>query len=399
MKTKKKLSIATHSVHGSNFGPRRGPVTTPIYQTSNFRFENSNDAIRYAQGDESVYIYTRYKNPTIEETENKLAALAGSEKAILFATGMAAITTTIHTFVNSGEEMLALNSLYGGTYRYLRDHLPPSGITVNYFTNKEVSDLNNITEKTKLLYFESPTNPTLTIVDLEKLVKKVRAKEKKFKTKIVIIIDNTFATFLNQNPLDFGVDLVFESATKFLGGHSDLLAGVIFGKADLVNKVKQKSKYFGGTADPFMAFLLGRSLSTFELRVSRCNENALKLATALSKNKIVNKVIYPFFKSHQDYKVAKKQMSSGGGVVTIEVKGGVENAVKVVDSLNIAVNAMSLGGVETLVSIPIYSTHVNLTDEELNEHGVTPGMLRISVGVEGIDDLISDFEAALKKLK
>ncbi len=399
MKNKTQHSISTKAIHGTKFGPRRGPVTTPIYQTSNFRFEDSGDAIRYANGDDSVYIYTRYKNPTIEETESKLAAIANTESAILFASGMAAITTTIHTFVTAGGEMLALKSLYGGTYRYFRDNLSEMRIGVKYFSNN-LSDLaNQITSKTKLVYFESPTNPTLSMVDIESLVKVVRAREKKLKSKIIIVIDNTFATFLNQNPLSLGVDLVMESATKFLGGHSDLLAGALFGKSSLISKVKLKSKYFGGTADPFMAFLLGRSLATFELRVSRCNSNALIIATELSKHKMVNKVVYPFLPSHPDYKIAKKQMSGGGGVVTIEVKGGVKNAIKFVDSLNVAINAVSLGGVETLVSIPVYSTHVNLSQKELDEHKVTPGMVRISIGVENIDDLLKDFTDSLNKLK
>ncbi|MDA0986095.1 MAG: PLP-dependent aspartate aminotransferase family protein [Bacteroidetes bacterium] len=399
---KKKLNplIATRSIHGIKFGPRRGPVSMPIYQTSNFRFEDSRDAIKYANGDDSVYIYTRYKNPTIEDTEQKLAAIANCDNSILFASGMAAITTTIHTFANSGDEILALNSLYGGTYRYFRDHLNKMKIDVKYFSNSDLMELGNkISKKTKIIYFESPTNPTLSLVDIEVLINIVRIQEKKLKIKIITIIDNTFGTFVNQNPLKLGVDIVVESATKFLGGHSDLLAGVVFGNSKLISKIKLKSKYFGGTADPFMAFLLGRSLSTFELRVERCNSNALKLAEILSKNKKVEKVIYPFLNSHPDYAIAKKQMKAGGGVVTIVVKGGVKNAVKFVDSLNIAINAMSLGGVETLVSISVYSTHINLTDEELNEHGVTGGMVRISVGVENIDDLINDFNQSLKKLK
>jgi len=212
------------------------------------------------------------------------------------------------------------------------------------------------------------------------------------------MIDNTFASCLNQKPFDLGVDIVMESATKYLGGHSDILAGIAVGPKKTIDKIKITAKYLGGCADPFMAYLLFRSLKTFELRVSRQNENALALAKRLERHPKVLRVIYPGLESHPHHSLAKKQMSGFGGMVTVEVRGGVKAAVKVCDALNVAVNAMSLGGVETLVSIPVYSSHVNMSGKELKQHGVTPGMIRISVGVEGIDDLISDFEQALKKV-
>jgi cystathionine beta-lyase/cystathionine gamma-synthase len=212
------------------------------------------------------------------------------------------------------------------------------------------------------------------------------------------MIDNTFATVLNQNPFEFGVDVVVESATKYLGGHSDIISGVVVASRDFIDRVKHNAKSYGGCADPFAAYLLFRSLKTFELRVDRQNGNALRLAQRLEKHRKVARVIYPGLPSHPYHELAKQQMKAFGGMVTIEVKGGVKAAVKVCDNLNIAVNAMSLGGVETLVSIPVYSSHVNMTKRELAKHGVTPGMVRISVGVEGVDDLIADFERALEKV-
>jgi cystathionine beta-lyase/cystathionine gamma-synthase len=201
---------------------------------------------------------------------------------------------------------------------------------------------------------------------------------------------------LNQNPFAFGVDVVVESGTKYLGGHSDLLAGVVAGTKDFIKGVHTQLKYYGGSPDPFMSYLMYRSLKTFELRVQRQNENAMALAKFLEKHPKVNRVLYPGLLSHPQHKVAKRQMTNGyGGMVTIEVKGGVKGAVKVCDSLRVAVNAMSLGGVETLVCIPVYSSHVNMSNEELKGHGVTPGMIRISVGVEGIEDLKEDFRHAL----
>ncbi|MDI6767940.1 MAG: PLP-dependent transferase, partial [Bacteroidota bacterium] len=199
-------------------------------------------------------------------------------------------------------------------------------------------------------------------------------------------------------PFNFGIDVIVESSTKYLGGHADLMGGIVIGTKRFIHKLKELAKHFGGCADPFAAFLLDRSLKTFELRVQRQNENAITLARTLEKHPKVNRVIYPGLPSHPQYKLAKKQMSGFGGMVTIKVKGDVKGAVKVCDSLKIAVNAMSLGGVETLVSIPVYSSHVNMCDEELKKHGVTPGMIRISVGVEGVNDLIEDFKQALSRV-
>jgi len=257
---------------------------------------------------------------------------------------------------------------------------------------------NLITAKTKLIHFETPTNPTLALVDMAQLVAEVKKAEKRLRAGIIIMIDNTFASCVNQRPFDYGVDIIMESATKYLGGHSDLLAGVIVGPKKYVSAIKTSAKYYGGCADPFMAYLLFRSLKTFELRVQRQSENALALATRLEKHSKILRVIYPGLKSHPQYALAKKQMFGFGGMLTAEVRGGAKSAVKVCDSLRIAVNAMSLGGVETLVSIPVYSSHVNMKEEELKRHGVRPGMIRISVGVEGVEDLIEDFEQALKKI-
>jgi cystathionine beta-lyase/cystathionine gamma-synthase len=401
-KTKRStLSIATRAIHGTKLHPYKGPVSLPIYQTSTYRFESSEDAIRYAKGDDSVYVYTRYHNPTVNEVEDRLAWIEGAGAAALFASGMAAISTAILAVTKSGEEIVSTPALYGGTYRFFRDELPKLNIGVKYADPRKLSSLPQfITPKTSIVYLETPTNPTLGIVDIAELVRYVRQVEKTVGRKITIMIDNTFASILNQDPFAFGVDVIVESATKYLGGHSDIMSGVVLGTKEYIKKVKTSAKYYGGCADPFAAFLLYRSLKTFELRVQRQNENAMALATALEKHKKVNRVLYPGLPSHPQHQIAKKQMTGYGGMVTIEVKPSkkllpVEAAVKVCDHLKVAVNAMSLGGVETLVSIPVYSSHVFMSDAELQRHGVTPGMIRISVGVEGIDDLIADFEQAL----
>lgn len=394
-----KKKISTKSIHGKKLYAYKGPVVNPIYQTSNFRFENSTDAVKYSKGDKSVYIYSRYQNPTVEDVEEKIALMYDADEAVLYSSGMGAISTLIQTFVNNGFNVVSSNSLYGGTYRYLRDVAPNLGITSKFFDGQNLSTLSNlINEKTKLVYFETPTNPILEILDIKKIVKIVKDSEKKFGTKILTAIDNTFASVLNQNPLKMGMDIVIESGTKYLAGHSDLLAGVIISNKKNINKIRASGKYFGPSADPFMAFLMSRSLKTFSLRVEKQNINAFEIAKALEGNKKILNVIYPGLKSHKQHSLAKKQMKSFGAIVTIDLKGGVKSAIKFCDNLKIGVNAMSLGGVETLVSIPVYSTHVNLSKEELNHHRVTEGMVRISVGVEDVNDLINDFNQALQKV-
>jgi cystathionine beta-lyase/cystathionine gamma-synthase len=395
------LSLATRAVHGNKLYAYQGPVALPIYQTSTYRFESSEDAIRYAKGDDSVYVYTRYHNPTVNEVEETLAAMENAEAAALFASGMAAISTALLAVTRAGEEIVSTPALYGGTYRFFRDELPKLNIGVKYVEPNKLESLKDlITPKTSVVYFETPTNPTLSIVDIAELVRYTRQVEKRIGRKVTIMSDNTFASIVNQDPFSFGVDVVVESATKYLGGHSDILSGVVLGSKEFIKAVKTSAKYYGGCADPFAAFLLHRSLKTFELRVRRQNENAMALAQALERHKRVRRVLYPGLPSHPHHAIARRQMTGYGGMVTIEVKPSkkllpVEAAVKVCDNLRVAVNAMSLGGVETLVSIPVYSSHVHMSDAELKKHGVTPGMIRISVGVEGIDDLIADFEQAL----
>ncbi len=391
-----KHSLATRAIHGKHLRAFTGPVAMPIYQTSTYRFEDSNDPVRYAKGDPTVLVYTRYHNPTVNDTEDRIALMESAEAAALFSSGMAAVSTAVLALCGQGNEIVSTPALYGGTYRFFRDTLPAYGIAVRYVDPASLGELRyRITPRTKIVYFETPTNPTLSLVDIAELVKHTRAAEKEFRTHITIIIDNTFATILNQDPFAYGVDVIVESTTKYLGGHADLMGGVLAGRKAFIKRAKELAKHLGGCADPFAAFLLGRSLKTFELRVLRQNENAMALARVLEKHPKVLRVIYPGLPSHPQHKLAKRQMKGFGGMVTIEVKGGVKGAVKVCDSLRVAVNAMSLGGVETLVSIPVYSSHVNMSNDELARHGVTAGMIRISVGVEGAGDLIGDFKQAL----
>lgn len=394
----KRMSLATKAIHGRNLYPHQGTVSTPIAQTTTYRFANSRDAVRYAEGDPDVYVYTRYHNPTVREAEERLALMMNAERALLFSSGMAAISSAVFSIVKAGDQIISTPGLYGGTYRFFRDILPNYGITVKYVQPDSLSDLQRLVHRnTKLVYFETPTNPTLSIVDIARLVADTRKAARQAGATITVMIDNTFASIVNQDPFALGVDVIMESGTKYLGGHSDIMAGVIAGKSQFVSGVHTQLKYFGGCADPFAAYLMVRSLKTFELRVHRQNENAQTLATFLQRHPKVGRVLYPGLSSHPQHAIAKKQMTGFGGMVTVEVKGGVKAAVRVCDALNVALNAMSLGGTETLVSIPVYSSHINMTKAELARHGVTPGMIRISVGVEGIEDLKRDFSLALRK--
>jgi cystathionine beta-lyase/cystathionine gamma-synthase len=329
--------------------------------------------------------------------------MMNAERTLLFSSGMAAITSAVLSVVKAGDEIISTPALYGGTYRFFRDILPRHAVSVRFVSPEALGEIPRIaTRKTRLMYFETPTNPTLGIVDIRAVVKATHRAGQNTGVKILTMIDNTFASVVNQNPMALGVDVVVESGTKYLGGHSDLMAGVVAGRNRFIRGVHSQLKYYGGCADPFAAYLMLRSLKTFELRVQRQNENALNLARFLEGHRNVRRVLYPGLPSHPQHEIAKRQMvGSGGngygGVVTIEVAGGIKAAVRVCDSLRVAINAMSLGGVETLVSIPVYSSHINMTGKELRRHGVTPGMIRISVGAEGIEDLKRDFAQALRR--
>lgn len=401
---RRRVAISTTSIHGNKMYPFQGPVSLPIYQTSTYRFESSDDAVRYAKGDPSVYVYTRYHNPTTREVEETLALMEGAEEAALFSSGMAAITTAILSVVKPGDEIISTPALYGGTYRWFRDELPQMGITVKWADPDRLESISALASpRTRLVYFETPTNPTLSVVDIRGVVSATRLAAKKYRTPILTMIDNTFATILNQDPFALGVDVIVESATKYLAGHSDIIAGVVLGPSSFVSGVRKLAKHHGGCLDPFASYLLGRSLKTFELRVQRQNVNAFALATALESHPRIKRVLYPGLPSHPDHDIAAGQMKAFGGMVTVEVKPKkkllpVEAAARVCDHLHVAINAMSLGGVESLVSIPVYSSHIFMGEDELARHGVTPGMIRISVGVENVDDLITDFYEALKRI-
>ena len=387
---KRKFGISTIAVHGEK---KSKSVVFPIYQSSTFAVEKSDEYKRFIKSDPEFYIYSRYGNPTVREVEKRIALIEGGEDAVLFSSGMGAITTTLLALLKDGDEIISLRSIYGVTYRFMKNHLPNYGIKVNFVDLDEIDNLNNfITPKTKLIYFETPVNPTVRLVDIRKIV----SVAKEFN--LLTVIDNTFATPVNQRPLEFGVDVVLHSATKYLSGHSDIIAGCCVSSVEVISKVRSMRSVLGASPDPHQAFLLGQNLKTLELRVERQNKNAMALATFLETHEKVKKVLYPGLKSHPDHNLARAQMRGFGGMLSFEIYGDLDKAKLFCDSLKIAVNATSLGSVETLVSIPVLTSHIGMSKDELKKMGISETMIRVSVGIENADDLIYDFKQALDNL-
>ncbi len=387
---------ATLAIHGeeSNRG-RSGPVTIPIYQSSTYIFPDS-AALEGCMklGEKKHHVYSRYGYPALDELNRRLALLEGAEDALFFSSGMAAITNAILSVVRKGDEVLAVGTLYGQTLNFLREGLPREyGIAAKFVTLDELYDLEeHITPQTKLVYFESPTNPNLQIVDISRLTRNAR------RLGLKTMIDNTFATPINQKPISLGVDYVVHSGTKYLGGHSDVLAGAAAGPVAFIHECNERMHMYGPSLDPFAAFLLLRSLKTLQIRIQRQNENALRLAEFMKGHARVERVMYPGLPDDPFHETASKQMAGYGGVVTIVIKGGKDEAMRVVDHLDLCLNATSLGGVETLVSIPVISSHAWQTTEELELARVLPQMIRFSVGLEDVGDIIADCDQALSKI-
>ncbi len=392
MKTKYRFpTLAIHA--GEEEGFPFGAATTPIYQTSTFAFKNSAEVIEFQKGDSSKYLYTRYGNPTLKTVEDKMAVLEGGEAALLVSSGMAAVSTIVLTLVSSGEEIISTEPVYGGTYHLFQKVFPKLGIKAHLIDPEKIEQLESLlNQKTKLLFCETPTNPNLKIVDIRKIAG--IAKEKK----IPVVVDNTFATPYNQNPLTLGADLVVHSATKYLGGHSDLVAGVIVGPKNIIDNTRETMKVLGGCIDPFGAFLLLRGLKTLAIRVKQQNQNALKLAEFLSAHNKVSRVFYPGLPTHAQHDLAKNQMRGFGGMVCFEVGGGLKSATKVIDSLKLFINATSLGGVESLASLPVLTSHFGFDNKEMERADITPGMVRLSCGIEEGQDLVEDLNQALEKI-
>jgi methionine-gamma-lyase len=381
---------ATSAIHTGEHRVGVGsPVGTTIARTANFTFSNTEEMKRWAQGKSSAYIYTRYGNPTLTVAEQKIAALEGAEAALVTASGMAAISSALLSVLKSGDELIATRQLYGGTYRLFRDHFPRFGIVVRHVESNLDGIERLVNPRTKALYIETPTNPTLRLVDLRRAI--AFAKE----WDLLALIDNTFASPVVQRPIELGFDIVLHSATKYLAGHSDLIAGAAAGRRSLITEIRHTVINLGGSMDPEAAYLLIRGMKTLELRVRRQCDSALAVARFLEKHPKVARVHYPGLRSHPDHALARRQMRAFGAMLAFDLKDGLPAARRFCDRTRIFLLAASLGGAESLVVLPIYTSHYNLTPDELRAAGVSPGTVRVSVGLEDPADLIEDLRQAL----
>ena len=381
-------TLAIHAGEPKRHGVNTG-VGTSICRSSTFTFSSTQEMKEWAEGKNTAYIYTRYGNPTLSVAEGKIAALEGAEAAVVTASGMAAISSALLGALKQGDELISTAQLYGGSYRLMRDVFPDMGITVRHVGTSLEGIESLVTPRTKVLYVETPTNPTLRLVNLEQALAFTK------KHKLTSIIDNTFATPVLQKPIAMGFDMVVHSATKYMAGHSDIIAGAAAGSRRWMDRVRHMVIYLGGSMDPGAAFLLIRGMKTMALRVEQQCRNAMAVAKFLEKHPKVGRVHYPGLKSHKDHALAKKQMKDFGSMMAFDLKGGLTAARRFCDRVQMFLLAASLGGVESLVVLPIYSSHYSMTTKELEQAGVTPGTVRVSVGLENAEDLIADLKQAL----
>jgi len=390
MKSDKLGTLAVHAGEGETWAV--ASVTTPVYQTTTYRFPDAAAAAAYLDDPSGKWLYSRLENPTVVAAERKIAALEGAEAALCLASGMAAISAALLSVLRAGDGLLVADTLYGETTRLCREVLPRYGVRV------EVAPLPRLAEAaaaaapgTRALYFETPTNPTLRVVDVPAVALACRRRG------LVSIVDATFATPVNLRPLSHGIDLVVHSATKYLNGHCDHLAGALAGRAELVAEARKIRRTLGANLDPAAAYDLLRGMKTLEIRLLRHNQTALRLARALEGHPKVARVHYPLLDSHPDVALARQLLRGGGGVLSLDVRGGFEAVSRVHDALGLVARASSLGGVESLASIPVISSHRSASDAELRAQGIDRGTLRLSVGLEDPDDLEADLRQALER--
>jgi cystathionine beta-lyase/cystathionine gamma-synthase len=367
---------------------KNGPMSVPIYQTSTFEVRDNDEQLRVTGSDS---YYTRYGNPTNTVAEKTVAELEGVDAALTFSSGMGAITTTLMALLKAGDHVVSQRDVYGGTHKFLSQWLPKYGVETTFVDTSDYRQHEQaIRPNTKLLYLESPTNPAVRVVDLQRTASVAKHRG------LISMIDSTFGTPINQHPAEYGIDLIMHSGTKYLGGHSDLICGVVAGRRELIDKILATRTTLGNCMDPHASWMLVRGLKTLAVRVARQNENALRVAEFLENHAKVRRVHYPFLKSHPQHALARAQMSGGGGMVTFEVEGTGEDARRVSEAMRLFTLAPSLGGVESLVCIPVLTSHLMVADEERRKMGVTEQMIRLSVGIENAEDLIADLEHALK---
>lgn len=391
----RKRSPATIAVHGGETNDQQfGAVVSPVFHSSTFAFQDFDEMRRYARGElPDAYFYSRYANPTVAEAERKIAQLEGAEACAVTSSGSAATFCAIAALCSAGDEVIATDSVYGGTVKLLTKFFNRFEIRSRFITLDEIPRLPEIVaNNSKVFWFESPANPLNRIVDLG------LAAEVSRKAGLLSVIDNTFASPVLQQPLAHGIDAVMHSATKYLGGHSDLTAGAVAGSKDFIDRVRQVSVMTGTTLDPAAAYLLSRGMKSLDVRVKRSCENALLLAQALRDHPKVAHVYYPGLEDDPNHALAQRQMQAFGGVVAIDIVGGEAEVEKLFNGLRLVRAAPSLGGVETLASYPLYSSHAGFSAEQLKAAGVSAATVRLAVGIEAAEDIIADITTALAAL-
>jgi len=388
------LGFSTRAIHGGKIPDANKSVVAPIYQTATFRYDTVEEGARLGAETGPGYFYTRWGNPTTDLFEQKMALLEGGEAALATSSGMAAISTAVMSVLRAGDHVVAPKAVYQATFGLFDSVLPGYGVEATFLDDPDVGAYERaLRPNTRLLYIETPNNPLLGVVDIAGVVALARARGAR------TVADNTFATPYNQTPLALGVDLVCHSATKYLGGHHDVTAGVIVGSRDLVRGCVKTMRIFGGVIDPFAAYLLVRGLMTLGLRMERHNASALALARHLADHPKVARVHYPGLPGHPRHAVAARQMTRGfGGMLSLEVRGDVAAGARCVEALRVAKLAVSLGGVSTLVTHPASTTSVNMPREVRLAAGIADGLIRVSVGVEDLADLIADMDQALARV-
>ncbi len=389
-----KRGVGTSSVHGGELRQQEAnAITTPIYQTSTFWFKNSQEVMDYQEGKTSREEYGRYGNPTWRAVERKLSELEGGEESVLFASGMCAATTTFFALLPANSHLIVTSDCYRRTRQFIDEFLGRMGVSVSIIDPSDLGQFEAaIRDETAVFFTESPTNPYLRVTDVAAFVKVAHARGVK------VIIDSTFATPINHRPLEDGADLVLHSATKYLGGHNDLLAGTITGSREIVDPIRKALGVLGGIIDSHGAWLLLRGLKTLALRMERHNNNGLQVAQHLEAHPKVRSVWYPALESHPDHEIAQRTMNGFGGVVTFEIDTDLEGAIRFIDSTRVPYQAPSLGGVESLIELPVTMSFWDYDPEQRKGWGITDSLVRFACGIETAEDLIADLDQALESV-